>query len=201
MALFWDRKEKPYVMLFFLMPLVWMIGSLFLGRYFPDPGKPLMNLSGIWASVFIIAVLSMTPLVKYTSFKVLSRYRRFVGLAAFFYAIFHLITYLVLFAGLNLSWIISDLLDKPYIYAGVVALIVLSVLAATSTKQMMKRLGKRWKPTHKFIYLTAVCVVAHLWWQVKSDVTVAVWISIFIVPLLFLRFKQTYFYKKYLKKI
>jgi len=182
------------------MPLVWMIVSLFLGRYFPDPGKSLMNLSGIWASVFIIAVLSMTPLVKYASFKVLSRYRRFVGLAAFFYAMFHLVTYLVLFAGLNLSWIISDLLDKPYIYAGVVALVVLSVLAATSTKRMMKRLGKKWKPTHKFIYLAAICIVAHLWWQVKSDVTVALWISIFIVPLLFLRINQTYFYKKYFKK-
>ncbi|ETX10763.1 membrane protein [Marinomonas ushuaiensis DSM 15871] len=200
MSVFWDRKEKPYVMLLFLMPLFWMVGSLFLGRYFPDPGKALMNLSGIWASVFIIAVLSMTPIVKYMSLRVVSRYRRFVGLTAFFYAIFHLITYLVLFAGLNLSWIVSDLLDKPYIYAGVVALMVLSVLAATSTKSMMKRLGKRWKPTHKFIYLAVVCVVAHLWWQVKSDVTVALWVSVFIVPLLSFRFNQIYFYKKYFKK-
>lgn len=199
--MYWDRKEKPYVMLLFMGPLFWMVSSLLMGRYFPDPGKAMMNVSGIWACVFIVAVLSLTPFVKYTSFKIVSRYRRFVGLFAFFYSIFHLMTYLVLFAGLSWSWIISDLTDKPYIYAGVLGVILLSVLAVTSTKNMMRRMGKKWKKTHKAIYVVGVCVVAHLWWQVKSDITYAAWVTVFIVPLLWLRLSQNQLYKKYFTKI
>jgi sulfoxide reductase heme-binding subunit YedZ len=199
MAAYWDRREKPYVVFLFLLPFMWMVGSLFMGRYFPDPGKALMNVSGIWACVFIVLVLFLTPLTKLKVFRFVSRYRRFVGLTAFFYAIFHLLVYLVLFAGLNLSWIISDLVDKPYIYAGVAAVVVLTLLALTSTKRMMKRLGKKWKKLHQFVYLSAVCVVAHLWWQVKSDITVALWVTVFIVPLLLIRIYQYPRYKKYFK--
>ena len=200
MAVFWDRREKPYVVFLFLMPLAWMVSSLFLGRYFPDPGKALMNVSGIWASVFVIAVLFLTPIAKFTQFRMISRYRRFVGLGAFMYSILHLVVYLVLFAGLNLSWIVSDLVEKPYIYAGVLAVIILSVLAITSTKKMMRRMGKNWKVVHRLVYLAAACIVAHLWWQVKSDITLAMWFSVFIVPLLVIRINQTSYYKKYFKK-
>ena len=200
MAVFWDRREKPYVVLFFLMPFVWMVSSLFLGRYFPDPGKALMNVSGIWASVFVVAVLLLTPIAKYTRFRMVSRYRRFVGLSAFLYSVLHLIVYLVLFAGLSWSWIVSDLVEKPYIYAGVLAVVILSTLAITSTKKMMKRMGKNWKMVHRLVYLAAACVVAHLWWQVKSDITVAMWVSVFIVPLLVIRMNQIPYYKKYFKK-
>jgi|TARA_R110001583_G_scaffold99046_2_gene244267 sulfoxide reductase heme-binding subunit YedZ len=200
MAAFWDRKEKPYVVLLFLIPLVWMVSSLLLGRYFPDPGKALMNVSGICASAFVIAVLLLTPIAKFTQFRVISRYRRFVGLGAFLYSILHLIVYLVLFAGLSVSWIISDLVEKPYIYAGVLAVIILSALAVTSTKKMMRRLGKNWKVVHRLVYLVAVCIVAHLWLQVKSDITVAMWVSVFIVPLLVIRINQSSYYKKYFKK-
>jgi sulfoxide reductase heme-binding subunit YedZ len=201
MAAFWDRKEKPYVVFLFLMPLVWMVSSLFLGRYFPDPGKVLMNLSGIWAGVFVIAVLLLTPIAKFTQFRMISRYRRFVGLGAFLYSILHLIVYLVLFAGLSVSWIISDLVEKTYIYAGVLAVIILSALAITSTKKMMKRMGKNWKVVHRLVYLAAVCIVLHLWLQVKSDITVAMWVSVFIVPLLAIRITQSSYYKKCFKKL
>lgn len=201
MAAFWDRREKPYVVFLFLTPLVWMVSSLFLGRYFPDPGKALMNLSGIWASVFVIAVLLLTPIAKFTQFRMISRYRRFVGLGAFLYSILHLVVYLVLFAGLSVSWIISDLVEKPYIYAGVLAVIILSALAITSTKKMMRRMGKSWKVVHRLVYLAAVCIVLHLWLQVKSDITVAMWVSVFIVPLLAARINQSSYYKKCFKKL
>ena len=199
MAAYWNRREKPYVVILFLCPLIWMVSSLFMGRYFPDPGKPLMNISGIWACVFVIAVLLLTPLTKFKSFRFVSRYRRFVGLTAFCYAIFHLLVYLVLFAGLNLSWIISDLVEKPYIYAGVGVTLILTLLAVTSTKKMMRRLGRNWKKLHQLVYLAALCVVAHLWWQVKSDITVAVWVTVFIAPLLLLRIYQNPRFKKYFK--
>lgn len=184
MKKFWDRKEKPYVLIVFLLPFLWMLGSLLLGHYFPDPGKLLMRLSGIWACVFMAAALSITPLMKRKRLKALTRYRRFVGLSAFFYAILHLVIYLVLFAGLSWRWIRSDLFEKPYIYAGVLALVVLFVLAITSTKKMMKRLGRNWKRLHRFVYLAALAILLHLWWQVKSDTSLAVIFSVIFALLL-----------------
>lgn len=184
MKKFWDRKEKSYVLIVFLLPFLWMLGSLLLGHYFPDPGKLLMRLSGIWACVFMAAALSITPLMKLKRLKALTRYQRFVGLSAFFYAILHLVIYLVLFAGLSWRWIRSDLLEKPYIYAGVLALVVLFVLAITSTKKMMKRLGRNWKRLHRCVYLAALAILLHLWWQVKSDSSLAVIFSVIFALLL-----------------
>ncbi|WP_231886171.1 protein-methionine-sulfoxide reductase heme-binding subunit MsrQ [Marinomonas atlantica] len=184
MKKFWDRKEKPYVLIVFLLPFFWMSGSLLLGHYFPDPGKLLMRLSGIWACVFMAAALSITPLMKLKRLKALTRYRRFVGFSAFFYAILHLVIYLVLFAGLSWRWIRSDLLEKPYIYAGVLALVALFVLAITSTKKMMKRLGRNWKRLHRCVYLAALAILLHLWWQVKSDTSLAVIFSVIFAVLL-----------------
>ncbi|MCV2401254.1 sulfoxide reductase heme-binding subunit YedZ [Marinomonas sp. C2222] len=196
---FWDREEKPYVIALLLTPILWMIYALFSGRYFPDPGKVLMIDSGVWACVFIVAVLCMSPATKYLRLRFLSRYRRIVGLLAFSYALFHLLVYLVLFAGLSVEWIVSDLLEKPYIYAGVSSLLILIALAITSTKKMMKRLGKNWKKLHQCVYIAAACVVAHLWWQVRSDITIALAVSAFIVPLLLLRIWQSPTFQKYFK--
>ena len=131
--------------------------------------------------------LSVTPLMMFQRFKILSRYRRFTGLAAFFYTVLHLIIYLVLFAGLSWTWIRSDLVEKPYIYAGVLALVILLLLAVTSTKNMMKRLGRNWKRLHRFVYLGALAMIAHLWWQVKSDTSLAVIFTLILGGLLIYR--------------
>ena len=184
MRAFWDRKEKPFVLIVFLLPFLWMFGSLLLGQYFPDPGKLLMRLSGIWACVFVAVALSVTPLVALQRFRVLSRYRRFLGLSAFFYSVLHLVIYLILFAGLSWRWIRSDLVEKPYIYAGVLALAILFALAITSTKKMMKRLGRNWKRLHRLVYLAAIAIGAHLWWQVKSDTSLAIIFSLVFAALL-----------------
>ncbi|NVK74174.1 sulfoxide reductase heme-binding subunit YedZ [Marinomonas sp. CT5] len=171
-----------------------------MGQYFPDPGKLLMRLSGIWASVCVVAVMAMTPIGKLKPFRSINRYRRFIGLTAFFYGLLHLIIYLVLFAGLSWNWISSDLIEKPYIYVGFTALVIMAVLAITSTKSMIRRLGKRWKPLHRLMYLSAIGVIAHLWWQVKDDVSLAVYFTVFLVPLLIVKIPTLPTYKKYFKK-
>lgn len=184
----WDRKEKPFVLLVFLVPLIWMLYSLFSGRYFPDPAEPFMTISGIWASIFLIASLSITPLVKYAKrLKLLNRYRRFIGLTAFFYSLLHMFAYLLLHAGFNITWIADDLIKRPYIYAGVAAFFILILLALTSFKFMVKRLGKNWKKLHKFVYLAAILVIAHLWWQIKADASIALWLTPFLLIALFCR--------------
>lgn len=200
MSTFWDRREKPYVLILFSLPFVWMFVSLLMGQYFPDPGKLLMRLSGIWASVCVVAVLSMTWIGKIKPLRFINRYRRFIGLTAFFYGLLHFIIYLVLFAGLSWTWISSDLVEKPYIYAGVIALVIMAILAITSTKKMMRRLGRRWKSIHRLMYLSAIAVIAHLWWQVKDDTSLAVWFSVFLVPLLVCKIPTLPTWKKYFKK-
>tara|TARA_R110001606_G_scaffold114653_1_gene242203 strand:- start:8 stop:613 length:606 start_codon:yes stop_codon:yes gene_type:complete len=197
---FWDRKEKPYILFLFCLPFIWMFVSLLMGQYFPDPGKLLMRLSGIWASVSVVAVMAMTLISKLKPLKFVNRYRRFIGLTAFFYALLHFVIYLVLFAGLSWTWISSDLVEKPYIYVGTLALVILAILALTSTKAMMRRLGKKWKSLHRLMYLAAVGVVAHLWWQVKDDISLAVYFSVFLVPLLIVKIPTLPVYKKLFKK-
>jgi methionine sulfoxide reductase heme-binding subunit len=197
---FWDRKEKPYIVILFCLPFVWMFVSLLMGQYFPDPGKLLMRLSGIWASVAVVAVMAMTLIGKVKSFRFINRYRRFIGLTAFFYALLHFVIYLVLFAGLSWTWISSDLVEKPYIYVGTLALVILAVLALTSTKAMIRKLGKKWKPLHRLMYLAAISVIAHLWWQVKDDISLALYFSVFLVPLLIMKIPTLPSYKKLFKK-
>lgn len=201
MARFWDRREKPFVLFLFTLPFLWMFASLLLGQYFPDPGKLLMRLSGIWSSVFVVAVMSMTLLGKIKALRFINRYRRFVGLTAFFYALLHFVIYLVLFAGLSWTWISSDLVEKPYIYVGSMALVIMMALAVTSTKLMMRRLGKNWKPLHRLMYLAVIAVIAHLWWQVRDDASLAVYFSVLLVPLLATKTTALLSYKNYSKKI
>ncbi|WP_232827913.1 protein-methionine-sulfoxide reductase heme-binding subunit MsrQ [Marinomonas shanghaiensis] len=200
MAGFWDRREKPYVLAIFTLPFLWMFISLVMGQYFPDPGKLLMRLSGIWASVFVVAVMAMTLIGKIEALKFINRYRRFIGVTAFCYASLHFIIYLVLFAGLSWTWISSDLIEKPYIYVGTLALVIMAALAITSTKSMMRKLGKKWKPLHRLMYLVALAVIAHLWWQVKDDISLAVYFSVLLVPLLLLKIPTLPMYKKFFKK-
>ena len=166
-----------------------MLYSLLGGRYFPDPAEPFMTISGVWASLFLGMSLSLSVLVKVKVFKVLSRYRRFIGLSAFFYACLHLMAYIVLHAGFSWVWISEDVLKRPYIYVGFFAFSILTMLALTSPKIMLKRLGKKWKSLHRFIYLAAILVIAHLWWQVKSDIEIALWLSLVIGIPLSLRLK------------
>lgn len=200
MATFWDRKEKPYVLILVSLPFIWMFVSLLMGQYFPDPGKLLMRLSGIWASVCVVAVLAMTLVGNIKPFRFINRYRRFIGLTAFFYGMLHFVIYLVLFAGLSWTWISSDLIEKPYIYAGTLALLIMAILAVTSTKKMIRRLGRKWKPLHRLMYLAGLSVIAHLWWQVKDDISLAVYFSVFLVPLLIIKIRTLPVWKKYFKK-
>ena len=107
---------------------------------------------------------------------------------------------MVLFAGLSWTWISSDLVEKPYIYVGVAALLIMAVLAITSTKKMVRALGKKWKPLHRLMYVAAIGVIAHLWWQVKDDVSLAVYFSVLLVPLLIVKIPTLPTYKKLFNK-
>ena len=115
--------------------------------------------------------LAVTPARRLTGWNQAVRLRRILGLFAFFYAVLHLTTFIVLDRSLLLEEVLEDLTDRPYIMVGFAAFILLVPLAATSTNAMVRRLGgRRWRRLHRIVYVAAASGVVHFWWLVKADV-------------------------------
>jgi len=133
-----------------------------------DPQKTLERTLGLWALRFLIACLAITPLRRLGGPN-LVRYRRSIGLLAFYYAALHLTVYTVLDQGLDLAAIWADILKRPYITVGMLAFLVLVPLAVTSNAAMIKRLGGTvWQRLHRLIYLAAAAAAVHFIMLVKS---------------------------------
>jgi sulfoxide reductase heme-binding subunit YedZ len=134
-----------------------------------NPIEELMHRLGIWGLNFLLITLTVTPLRRLTGMNWLLRFRRMLGLFAFFYLLMHFLTYLGLDQRFDLAAIIEDIAERPYITVGFTALMLLVPLAATSTHAMMRRLGRRWQKLHRLVYLIAILGVVHFYWQVKLD--------------------------------
>ena len=107
-----------------------------------------------------------------------------LGLFAFLYVVLHFVTYAVLDQGLDFSAIIEDVLKRPYITLGMAGLLMLIPLAVTSTRGMMRRLGKRWQKLHRLVYIIAIAGVWHFYWQVKLDTLDATLYALVLAALL-----------------
>jgi sulfoxide reductase heme-binding subunit YedZ len=164
---------KPLVFIACLVPLAWLAGGAFgwfglsLG---PDPVKELEHEAGKTALNLLLLTLAVTPVRELTSQPQLVRLRRMLGLFVFFYVVLHFTIYLVLDLELNFRTLGADIAKRPYITIGFTALLLLIPLAVTSTNGMMRRLGRRWQPLHRLIYVVAVLGVWHFYWQVKRDI-------------------------------
>ena len=137
----------------------------------PDPTATLSHGTGFAALRILIISLAITP-VRRLSKKLgwLVRFRRMLGLYAFFYASVHLLIYLKLYANLDWPTLVDDLSKRRYIIAGFSAWLLLLPLALTSTKWSIRKLGKRWQLLHRLVYVAAVLGIVHYWWIVKSGV-------------------------------
>jgi sulfoxide reductase heme-binding subunit YedZ len=126
--------------------------------------------TGTWTLVFLLATLAITPLRKLTGQAWLIRFRRLIGLFAFFYAALHFTTYIWLDKFFDFSEMLKDVAKRPFITAGFTAFLLLIPLAATSTAGSIRRLGGRnWQLLHRLIYVSALSAVVHFWWKVKAD--------------------------------
>ncbi len=164
---------KPLVFLACVVPLAWMACHLFgwLGvSVAVNPVKFLERRCGKTALNLILITLMVTPVRQLARLPHLLRLRRMLGLFAFFYAVLHVTVYLVLDMDLDWRQIAGDILKRPYITVGFTALLLLIPLALTSTKRMMRRLGRRWSRLHRLIYPIAALGVWHFYWQEKLDV-------------------------------
>ncbi|CAD5275081.1 MULTISPECIES: protein-methionine-sulfoxide reductase heme-binding subunit MsrQ [Halomonadaceae] len=152
-----------------LAPLLfwsWQVANNAAG---PEPGRYLLLNIGIGALWLLLFTLSLTPLTKLTRWKGFALIRRQLGLWSLAYATLHMLSYALFILGLNWALLGSEIVKRPYIIVGMIALIGLSVLGATSNKWSMKRLGKRWKSLHKFSYAILGLVLLHFFWVVRAD--------------------------------
>lgn len=140
-------------------------------RYFgSNPVKEGEHFLGEWTLRFIIASLTVTPLRQITGWNWLAKHRRTLGLFAFGYLMLHWLTYALLDVQLNWGDLVKDLMKRPYIMIGMAALLGMTALALTSTRDSIRRLGgKRWNRLHKLIYPVAILGVIHFWMGVKKD--------------------------------
>ena len=135
----------------------------------PDPGKVLVDNLGQGALVFLLCSLAMTPLQRLSGWAGWISFRRQLGLWAFAYAVLHLSAYLYFLLGLDFSSFGAELVERPYITVGAVALMGLLALAATSTRWSMRKLGRRLKRLHRLVYPVLLIVLLHMLWVVRAD--------------------------------
>jgi methionine sulfoxide reductase heme-binding subunit len=135
-----------------------------------NPIQELTLRTGLFALVLLLASLACTPLHTLLGLRQLLPLRKPLGLYAFGYVCLHGLTFVGLDYRFDLPLIWLDSADKPYIYAGLAAFVLLTPLALTSTRRAMRALGKRWKPLHRLVYLAAALAVVHFVWLVKSDI-------------------------------
>lgn len=165
-----------------LCPAVWYFYQGATGGLGVNPVKTFEHLLGIWALRFIILTLAVTPLRDFVGINWL-RYRRALGLLAFYYVAMHFAVWLILDRGLDMSSIGADIAKRPYITIGIVCLISLLPLALTSNNWSIRRLGSRWGQLHQLIYPVALGGALHYLLAVKS-VTFQPFIHIALIALL-----------------
>lgn len=164
------RFNKLLILVNGSVPLVMLGYDFSRGALGANPIAFILSTTGVLTLTFLLISLAVTPLRKMTGRNDLIRYRRMLGLFAFFYGCLHLVTYSIFDKGLNLPDIVADVWARPFIAFGMSALGIMLPLAITSTNGWIRRLGgKRWQKLHRLVYLAAVFGVIHFYLIQKSD--------------------------------
>jgi sulfoxide reductase heme-binding subunit YedZ len=150
-----------------MLPAVWFFYLGATGGLGVNPIKEFEHLLGTWALRFIIATLAVTPLRDILGINWI-RYRRALGLLAFYYVVMHFAVYMILDRGLDLNAIIADIIRRWFITIGMAGLVMLVALAVTSNSASIKKLGKNWQRLHKLMYPIAAAGALHYYLAVKS---------------------------------
>lgn len=164
MKIVWD---KVVVFTLSLLPLAYMVFRLLTDQLGANPVEALSHHTGLWAFRFVLLTLAITPLAKLAKWKRPLAFRRMIGLYAFFYALMHVVVWLLFDHGLDMPSAWDDIVGRPYLLLGFVGVLGLLALAITSPKAMVKKLGRRWKPLHRFIYPISVVVLLHFYLRFK----------------------------------
>jgi len=177
-----------------LIPLVLLLWDLYRQRVGPNPLEFATRTTGMLTLVFLSLTVAITPLRKIFGLNSLVKYRRMLGLFAFFYGALHLLTYVWFDRLFNFVSVAKDVVQRPFILVGMTAFLLMVPLAITSTNKMIKRLGgKRWGKLHRLVYLAAIAGVVHFWMLVKSDIRLPLTFAFIVLFLLGYRLLVKYF--------
>ena len=182
-----DRAIKPFVFALALVPAALLVRAGVNGTLGVNPAETLQLETGVWALRFLLLTLTITPLRRLTGWNRAIRYRRMLGLFAFFYAFAHFLTYLVLDQFFAFDLMLKDIVKRPFITAGMTAFVLMIPLAMTSTRGWIRRLGRRWQALHRLIYLSAIAGAVHYLWKVKVIAGPPVYYAVAVAALLAFR--------------
>ncbi|MCK5727949.1 MAG: sulfoxide reductase heme-binding subunit YedZ [Methylococcales bacterium] len=167
---FWQGL-KILVFIISLVPVSLLLYDAFTDQLGANPIETLHFRLGDWALRFLCLGLAITPIKKMTGIKELVRFKRLLGLYAFFYASLHFLVYICLDLSFSMDQLMDEIPKSPYIIVGLLTYALLIPLALTSTKKMQKRLGQKWRRLHRLVYLIAILAVVHYLWLTKIDIT------------------------------
>lgn len=176
-----------------LMPLALLLWDLYRHRVGPNPLEFATRTTGMLTLIFLCLALAVTPLRNIFGINALVKFRRMLGLFAFFYGSLHLLTYVWFDRQFKLLSVVQDVAQRRFILAGMTAFVLMVPLALTSTNRMVKRLGgKRWARLHRLVYLAGIAGVVHFWMLVKSDTSLPLTFAFIVCFLLGYRFLLKY---------
>jgi sulfoxide reductase heme-binding subunit YedZ len=160
------RWAKPLVFALCLLPLSWLLYRVAQGQLGANPQEALIRATGDWALRFLVIVLAVTPLRELSGLSALARYRRMLGVFMYFYALLHFLSYSGFDMGFDVADIFNDIVKRPFILVGSLALLLLTPLAATSFNAAIRALGaKRWQRLHRLVYAVAGLAILHFFWM------------------------------------
>ena len=164
-----NALSKTLVWMVCLLPLAMLLYGFKTNNLSANPIEYITHETGDWTLRILLVSLMITPLRR-LGFPTLIRFRRLLGLFAFFYGCLHLATWAYLDQGLDFPAMWADVVKRRFITMGMLGLLLMVPLAITSTKGWIRRLGKRWQQLHRLVYVSALAGVIHYYWLVKSDI-------------------------------
>lgn len=165
------KLVKPLLFVAALGPLAYLAWGALSNGLGANPIETITRETGTWTLRFVVLTLAVTPVRRLIAWNDAIRFRRMLGLFAFFYGTLHLVTYVWLDQFFDWPGIVKDVYKRPFITAGATAFLLMVPLALTSTAGMIRRLGGRtWRRLHRLVYVTAAAGVVHYWWLVKADI-------------------------------
>lgn len=167
----WFRIQNLWMVLSFvsLLPLLWLLFDILFNHLGANPVEVVHIRLGDWSLRFLCLTLAITPLQNLTKWRGMADYRQMLGLYAFFYATLHVLAYLFMDHAGMWRVVAVDIIESAYIWFGVLAYIIILLLAMTTRTYAKKRLGKNWKKLHRFIYYAAAAAIVHYFWQLKGN--------------------------------
>jgi sulfoxide reductase heme-binding subunit YedZ len=178
------RILKALVFAAALIPAAALVYGFYTGNLTANPGDYITDQTGTWALAFLVISLAVTPIRRVTRWNEAIKFRRMLGLFAFFYGTLHMLTWVVFIHYFDVEFMIEDVIMRPFITVGMTVYLILVALGITSNRWAIRFLKRRWQTLHRLAYVAAIGGVVHFWWLVKQDTTEPVRWAAAVVALL-----------------